>query len=70
MAYVKPYKCTTCGEVIPREQVVVVKVQFVTPGAGSRVLKSRNTHWLCPSCLEGHPVWNTPSHDDAPAYQM
>lgn len=69
MAYRKPYKCTNCNAVIPREQVTVVNVQFKTPGSGPKVLKSRTTHWLCPSCLEVDPVWNLPSHD-APAYQM
>jgi predicted RNA-binding Zn-ribbon protein involved in translation (DUF1610 family) len=69
MAYVKPYKCTKCGAVIPREQVTVVKVQFLPLGPGPKIIKSRTTAWLCPECLDEDPVWNLASHD-APAYQM
>lgn len=69
MAYNKPYKCTNCGEIIPREQVTVVRVQFMPPGSGAKVIKSRTINWLCPPCRDADPVWNLASHD-APAYQM
>ncbi len=69
MAYTKTYKCTGCGEVVSREVLIVKHAVFKTPGVGPRVVKSRTTHWLCPSCLEKDSDWNIESHD-APAYQI
>ncbi|MEU4066703.1 hypothetical protein AB0F25_30695 [Streptomyces wedmorensis] len=63
MGHQAPYKCTECGEVQPREDLIAKKVSFVTLGSKGTTIKSRTPHWLCFKCLKGDKDWNLVQYD-------
>lgn len=54
----KDYRCTRCGAPRPRESLVVKKATFARMGEGAKLIRSRVTDWLCPSCTVADPDWN------------
>jgi hypothetical protein len=57
----KKYKCSSCGEVTERDDLLAKKVLFTTMGEGARIKRSRVVGWLCPNCREKDPEWNRES---------
>lgn len=57
VARVSEYKCSSCGKIEQREELVVKKALFVTMGAGSSTVRSRVVAWLCPTCRVEDPDW-------------
>lgn len=52
------YLCTRHDGLVPRELLLVKKVQFTEMGAGGKVQKSRVVDWLCPDCVVKDADWN------------
>lgn len=57
------YRCTVHNKIMPRELLMVKKVQFTEMGAGGKVQKSRVLAWLCPECVAKDPDWNRDKFD-------
>ena len=58
MPYMPNYKCTRCDTPQKRDLLTVKKVSFLEMGTGGRVVRSRVTHWLCPSCVSKDEDFN------------
>lgn len=41
------YKCDGCGEIRPRDELVVKRVQFKNMGMDGKLLATRVVGWLC-----------------------
>ncbi|MFD8340585.1 hypothetical protein ACFV42_49620 [Streptomyces solisilvae] len=46
-----------------REDLVAVKVSFVTLGSEGKTIRSRTPDWLCFPCLKQDETWNIPEYD-------
>lgn len=57
------YKCTRCNQEQEREDLIAVKVSFVTLGSKGATLRSRTPDWLCFPCLNKDKIWNLPEYD-------
>jgi hypothetical protein len=53
------YKCTFCENVVERDTLTAMRVQFTTMGKPTKVLKSRVVSWLCPQCIQYEPQWKS-----------
>lgn len=60
------YRCSSCQQVKPRDELVVKRVQYVTMGKSPKVLRSRVVGWLCQHCVEQQAEWNRPIHSASP----
>lgn len=60
------YKCSRCEQQQERDDLVVMRVQFMTMGKPPKTLRSRVVGWLCKSCVEADPAWNRPIHSASP----
>lgn len=67
------YKCSMCGEVRSRDQLVAKRVQYKEMGMEGKVLTTRVVAWLCTvlhsggaPCLELDEHFNIPAYTSAP----
>ena len=63
------YRCTKCGGEYEREDLMVVRTQFLTMGRGAKIIKSRVSDWVCATCASYHPHWDMPKFDDSPGFK-
>lgn len=63
MGHQADYQCTRCGAIVGRNELLAVKVSFVTLGSDGQTVRSRTPDWLCFPCLNGDDVWNLPEYD-------
>lgn len=49
------YECTQCKATPGRDLLTVKKAVFLEMGMGGRIIRSRVTDWLCPSCTAKDP---------------
>lgn len=64
MGHQPEYKCTRCGNKnLKRDELIAVKVSFVTLGSDGQTIKSRTPDWLCFPCLNEDVVWNMEEYD-------
>ena len=67
------YKCDDCGEIRPRDELVVKRVQFKKMGMDGKLLATRVVGWLCrvvgadgKSCLERDVHYGREPYVEAP----
>lgn len=60
------YSCTVCGNVTPRDNLVVKKVVFSRVGKGGKQLRARTRAWICDTCIESDPDWSAPAYFSSP----
>jgi hypothetical protein len=62
------YRCSQCGELEEREELVVKKAVFRGMGEDGKTMRSRTVAWLCPLCREADPDWNAPKFTSSPGF--
>lgn len=63
MGHQPVYRCTRCKDEVDRDELVSVKVSFVTLGSRGQTLRSRTPDWLCFPCLNADKIWNMEEYD-------
>lgn len=64
MGHQPEYKCTRCGNAnVTRDDLLAMKVSFVTLGSEGITVKSRTPDWLCFPCLKKDPIWKMEEYD-------
>lgn len=73
MTAIPEYKCSLCGIVRHRNNLIVKRTQFLQMGKNGSVIRSRVTGWLCnvpidggKSCLEMDADWQRPLWHTSP----
>lgn len=63
MGHQPEYRCSRCRATPGRDNLLAMKVSFVTLGAHGRTVKSRTPYWLCFPCLNKDEFWNLEEYD-------
>lgn len=63
------YRCATCGKRKTRDTLFARRVQWLTMGNRSKVVRGRVTYWVCRSCMEKDPDYQREGLVDSPGYQ-
>lgn len=61
----REYRCTECGRVRPRSDLLAKKVSFTTIKP-VRIVRSRVVGWVCSRCRDYDDAWNAKAYADSP----
>lgn len=60
------YRCSWCGGVKNRDDLLAMRVQYITIGKPSVVKRSRVVAWVCAECVTESTYWKTEPWIEAP----